>query len=73
MKGKKALKPGSVLSIFPFLKPKPERELSYKRVQIKEKFAQVKVLHLQNTFLYIMGVSRDVSWKRLLEVRGWVH
>ena len=47
MKGKKALKPGSVPSIFPFLKRKPERELSYKRAEIKEKFAQVKVLNLQ--------------------------
>ena len=34
MKGKKALKPGSVPSIFPFLHRKPERELSYKRAQI---------------------------------------
>ena len=47
MKGQKALKPGSVPSIFRFLKRKPERELSYKRAEIKEKFAQVKVLNLQ--------------------------
>ena len=36
MKSKKALKPGSVPSIFPFLKRKPEREFSYKRAQIKK-------------------------------------
>ena len=40
MKRKKALKPGSVLSIFPFLKCKPERKpervLLYKRAQIKK-------------------------------------
>jgi hypothetical protein len=40
MKGKKALKPGSVPSIFPFLHRKPERELSYKRAQIREKIAK---------------------------------
>ena len=46
MKGKKTLKSGSVSSIFLFLKRKPEREFSYTRAQIKEKFAQVKVLNL---------------------------
>ena len=45
MKSKKALKAGSVPSIFPFLQRKPERELSYKRAQIKEKIAQVQVLN----------------------------
>ena len=45
MKSKKALKAGSVPSIFPFLQRKPERELSYRRAQIKEKIAQVQVLN----------------------------
>jgi hypothetical protein len=44
MKGKKALKPGSVPSRFPFLHRKPERELSYKRAQIREKIAKDKVI-----------------------------
>jgi methionine aminopeptidase len=44
MKGKKALKPGSVTSIFPFLHRKPERELSYKRAQIREKIAKDEVI-----------------------------
>ena len=35
MKAKKALKPGSVPSIFPFLKRKPERESSSKRQKRK--------------------------------------
>jgi methionine aminopeptidase len=43
MKEKKALKPGSVPSIFPFLHRKPERELSYKRAQIREKIAKNEV------------------------------
>lgn len=37
MKTKKTLKPGSVPSIFPFLFRKPERELSHKREQTREK------------------------------------
>ena len=54
----KALKPGSVPSIFPFSQRKPKRESSYKRAQIKEKIAKDQVIHeyyiesttLQQTF-----------------------
>ena len=40
IKTKKSLKPGSVPSIFPFLYRKPEREMSHKRKQIREKIAK---------------------------------
>ncbi len=50
MKGKKALKPGSVPSIFPFLQGKPERELSYKRAQIKENIVQIQVINVNTTY-----------------------
>ena len=46
---KKALKPGSVPSIFPFLQRKPKRELSYKRTQIKEKIAKDQVIDVNTT------------------------
>ena len=49
MKGKKALKPGSVPSIFPFSQRKPKRESSYKRAQIKEKIAKDQVIHFNTT------------------------
>ena len=49
MKGKKALKPGSVPSIFPFLQHKPKRELSYKRTQVKKKIAKDQVIDVNTT------------------------
>ena len=49
MKGKKALKPGSVPSIFPFLQRKPKCELSYKRTQVKEKIAKDQVIDVDTT------------------------
>ena len=49
MKGKKALKPESVLSIFPFLQRKPKRELSYKRTQVKKKIAKDQVIDVNTT------------------------
>ena len=50
MKGKKALKPGSVPSIFPFLQRKPKCELSYKRAQIKENIAQIQVINVNTAY-----------------------
>jgi hypothetical protein len=44
MKGKKALKPGSVPLIFLFLHCKPEHKLSCKRAQVREKIAKDKVI-----------------------------
>ena len=57
MKGKKALKPGSVPSIFPFLQRKPKRELSYKRTQVKEKIAKDQVIDV-NTTLWVQHYNK---------------
>jgi hypothetical protein len=46
MKGRNSLKPGSVPSIFPFLHRKPNREISYKRAQIREKIVKDEVIVL---------------------------
>ena len=45
MKAKKTLKPGSLPSIFSFIKRKPERELSSNRAQTREKNARQQVLY----------------------------
>ena len=68
-----------------FLQRKPERELSYKRAQIKEKIAQIQVINVNTTYtvgntttiyyysessVILISVLRNVSEERLLEVGG---
>ena len=57
MKSQKALKPGSVPSLFPFLQRKPKRELSFKRTQIKEKIAKDQVIDVNTTCRYNIATN----------------
>lgn len=43
MKSKKILKPSSVPSIFPFLNRKPERKMSHRREQMRDRIARHEV------------------------------
>ena len=58
IKTKKSLKPGSVPSIFPFLYRKPEREMSHKRKQIREKIARDEIL-----IKYTYKQTRSIPFK----------